>query len=196
MKSWTGEVYRATTYDVPLWVNPNRRNGRWNIAYDGCTQYMCLDSEAPLAEMLRGEDLTTESMVKSYRVQLWQLRVAEGAIVDYSTFEKAEKAGFDADALVEDDHERCQAEAKRLKSLGARGLLSPSAALPGSVNLTLFGPRSPIAWNTTVKLASSIPTQRLSEGNAPAGLVHRVRFYGRPHSALVDYRLGAERLFD
>jgi RES domain-containing protein len=193
MTSWAGEAYRATSYDVPLWVNPNRRDGRWNIAFDDCTQYMCLDSEAPFAEMLRGEDLTTEAAAKTYHVQLWQLRIDEGAIVDYSTFEKAEAAGFAADAMVEDDHERCQAEAQRLKSIGARGLLSPSAALPGSVNLTLFGPRAPIAWNTTVKLASSIPTQRLSEGSAPNGLVDRVRYYGQPHSALTAYRTGAKR---
>lgn len=195
MVTWTGIVYRATTYDVPLWVNPNRRNGRWNIAGDGCTQYACLDPEAPFAEMLRGEDLRTEADAKMFRTVLWQLRVDEGAIVDYSTFEKAEAAGFPADALVEDDHERCQAEAARLRGLGARGLLTPSAALATSTNLTLFGARSPVAWGTTVKLASSIPTQRLTEGNAPDGLVARVRFWGQPHAGLAEYQAAQRPLF-
>lgn len=186
-------VYRATSYDVPLWVNPNRLHGRFNRAGEGCTQYACLDSEAPFAEKLRAENLRTEAEVRTYRVTLWQLRIDEGAIVDYSTFERATAAGFPAAALVDDDHERCQAEAKRLLELGFRGLLSPSAALPESVNLTLFGPRSPIAWNTTVRLASSIPTQRLSQGNAPEGLVERVRFYGQPHASLDAYLRQSKR---
>jgi RES domain-containing protein len=188
MIAYSGVVYRATTYDVPLWVSPNRRDGRWNLAGDGCTQYFCLDAEAPYAEMLRGEDLQTEAEAKTFRTIVWQLRVDEGAIVDYTTFEKAEASGFDPAALVDDDHERCQVEAQRLKSLGAQGVLAPSAALPGSVNLTLFGARAPIAWTTTVKLASSIPVQRLTEGSAPPGLVTKVRFYGQPHVALVAYQ--------
>lgn len=188
MISWTGAVYRATSYDVPLWVNPNRLDGRWNLAGDGCTQYVCLDSEAPFAEKLRAENLRTEAESRTFSTTLWQLRIDEGAIVDYRTFEQASDVGFSPEALVDDDHERCQAEAQWLKSLGARGVLSPSAALPGTTNLTLFGPRSPIAWNTTVKLASSIPTQRLSTGNAPAGLVSRVRYYGDAHADLIQYQ--------
>jgi len=188
MVSWSGTVYRATSYDVPLWVHPNRRDGRWNRAGVGCTQYLCLDAQAPFAEMLRAEDLHTAEEVATYRIALWQLRIDEGAVVDYRTFEQAERAGFPPEALVEDDHERCQAEAARLQTFGARGLLSPSAALPGGVSLTLFGPRAPIAWDTTVKLASSVPTQRLIEGSAPFDLVARVRFFGQGHGPLERYR--------
>jgi RES domain-containing protein len=187
MTTFTGVVYRATTYDVPLWVSPNRRDGRWNLAGDGCTQYFCLDATAPHAEMIRGENLRTEAEVRTFRTILWQLRVDEGAIVDYSTFDKADAVGFEPAALVDDDHERCQVEAQRLKSLGAQGVLSPSAALPGSINLTVFGARAPIAWTTTVSLASSIPVQRLSEGSAPPGLVNQVRFYDQAHPLLVEY---------
>jgi hypothetical protein len=185
--TFTGSVYRATTYDVPLWVNSNRRDGRWNFAGDGSTQYFCLDAEAPYAEMLRGEDLRTEADARTFRTILWQLRVDEGAIVDYSTFEKAEALGFPPAGLVDDDHERCQIEAQRLRGLGFHGVLAPSAALPGSINLTVFGARSPVHWNTTVKLASAIPAQRLTEGSAPPGLVTRVRHYGSEHAGLVDY---------
>lgn len=184
---WTGAVFRATTYDVPLWVNPNRYNGRWNLAGDGSTQYFCLDAEAPYAEKLRSENLRTEAESQTYSIVLWQLRVDEGAIVDYSTFEKAETAGFPPDALVDDDHERCQVEAQRLKSLNIDGVLSPSAALPGSVNLTLFGPRIPVAWTSTVTLASALPAQRLTKGSAPPGLTDRVRYYGDAHAALIAF---------
>lgn len=193
--AWSGTVYRATTYDVPLWVLPNRRDGRWNAAGNGSTQYACLDSEAPFAEMLRGQDLRDEADAQTFRTVLWQLRVDEGAIVDYSTFAKAQAAGFPPDALVDDDQERCRAEAHRLQRLGVSGVLSPSAALPDSVNLTIFGPRVAVDWTTKVTLASMVPAQRLTEGGAPPGLVARTRFYGERHAGLVAYETGQEPLF-
>lgn len=193
---WEGLAYRVTSYDVPLWVNPNRRSGRWNIAGQGCTQYLCLDAEAPYAELLRYEDLRTEQAAQTYFSVLWQLRVADGAIVDYSTFEKAEAAGFPPEALVDDDHERCQAEAVWLLGHNVRGVLSPCAALPGSTNLTLFGPRTQGEWDARVKLASTVPTQRIAQGYPPPGLVSRTRFYGEPHADLADFRSGQRRLFE
>lgn len=180
-------AYRATSYDVPLWVNPNRRNGRWNVAGRRPTQYMSLDAESPFAEILRHEDLRTDEDASHYSATIWQLQVDDSLIVDYSTFELADAAGFEAEALVSDDHERCQAEAEWLASEGARGLLSPSAALPGNVNLTLFGARVAVPWNTTAELASSIPVQRLTTGHPPSGLAVRVRYFGQPEPRLEAY---------
>lgn len=191
--TWTGVAYRATSYDVPLWSRPNRRSGRWNIAGDGCTQYMCLDANAPFAETLRHEDLRTEAEAATYGTTIWQIRVDQGMVVDYSTFERAEAAGFSAEALVEDDHDRCQAEAARLKGDGMLGLLSPSAALPGSVNLTLFGPRVAIPWDATVSLASTMPAGKLTTGHPPTGLVSRVRYFGEVHTTLAAYLPGHSR---
>jgi RES domain-containing protein len=190
---WSGIAYRATTYDVPLWVNPNRREGRWNIASQDCTQYMSLDPLAPMAEMLRHEDLRTDQDASHYRTTLWEIRVEEGSVIDYGTFEKAAAAGFSPDALVEDDHERCQAEAQWLRNHGARAILSPSAALPGSVNLTLFGPRVQIPWASPVTLASTMPVQRLPTGSPPPGLAARVRFVGQPHAGLLAHQEAIRR---
>lgn len=180
-------VYRATSYDVPLRVAQNRRGGRWNLPGSGTTQYTCLDVEAPFAEMLRHEDLRLEEEAATFKTSLWQLRVNEGVVVDYSTFERAETAGFPPEALVDDDHEYCQREAQRLVSLGAGGVLSPSAALPGSINLTLFGPRVPIQWTANVEISTAIPAQPLATGQPPAGLVTRVRYFGDSHSGLSLY---------
>jgi RES domain-containing protein len=181
-------AYRATSYDVPLRPSANRRSGRWNTVRSGTAQYLCLDSEAPYAEKLRHEDLRTEQLAATYRTGLWVLQVNEGFVVDYSTFEKAEAAGFPPDALVDDNHERCQKEAQRLQDLGAGGVLSPSAALPGSTNLTLFGPRVPVKWGAkTAGVASAVPAQRLAEGSPPTGLVGRVRFFGMNHAALEQF---------
>jgi hypothetical protein len=180
-------VYRATSYDVPVRVSENRRAGRWNFARSGTVQYACLDVEAPFAEMLRHEDLRTEEDAAGFRTTLWQLRVNEGVVVDYSTFEKAERAGFPPEALVDDNLEPCQKEAHRLAGLGARGVLSPSAALPGSVNLALFGQRVPIQWEAEVQISSAIPVQRLVTGHPPEGLVSRVRHYGEAHPGLARH---------
>ena len=187
VRDWRGVAYRTTSYDVPLWINPNRRDGRWNIAGEHCAQYACLDAEAPHAEVLRHEDLRSEEAVSHYSTTLWQLRIEEGAVVDYSSFELAEAAGFSPEALVDDDHERCQAEAQWLISLGVGGLLAPSAALPGSVNLTLFGPRVAIDWSSRAALASSVPAQPLTTGHPPTGLTTRVRYFGQAHSLLTSY---------
>lgn len=193
--AWSGTAYRATTYDVPLWVSPNRRDGRWNQAGRDCTQYMSLDAEAPYAELLRCEDLRSEDEAQTFVTTLWQLRVREGAIADYSTFEKAEAAGFPPDALVDDDHERCRAESAFLRSHNVRGVLSPSAALPGSTSLTLFGPRVEVGWSTEPTLASMLPVQKLATGSPPRGLVRRVRFVGEAHAQFAEYRALQRRLF-
>ncbi len=191
--SWSGIAYRATSYDVPLWVNPNRRAGRWNMAGGECTQYMSLDAQAPIAEMLRHEDLRTDEAASHYRTTLWQMRVDEGCVVDYSTFEKAHAAGFPPEALVEDDHERCHAEALWLMDCGVRGLLSPSAARVGSVNLTVFGSRVHIPWNSRATLASAMAAQPISTGPPPTRLAASVRFFGEPHKGLLTYRETARR---
>jgi RES domain-containing protein len=138
--------------------------------------------------MLRHEDLRTEADAQMYSTDLWQIRVHEASIVDYSTFELADQASFPPEALVEDDHERCQAEAEWLKSRGVKGVLSPSAALPDSVSLTLFGARVEIQWASQPRLASQLPVQLLSRSHPPRGLASRVRFFGSPHPSLVAYR--------
>jgi RES domain-containing protein len=186
--TWSGLAYRVTSYDVPLWVSPNRRAGRWNRAGEGCTQYLALDAEAPWAEQLRYEDLRSEEDAGHYLGGLWQLRLDLGAVVDYSDFELAAAAGFPPEALVDDDYERCQSEAVWLASRGAIAVLSPSAALPGSTNLTVFGPRVQVSWSSTAALASAVPAQRLTTGHPPAGLTSRVRYFGHAHPGLERYR--------
>jgi RES domain-containing protein len=148
---------------------------------------MALDTEAPFAEAIRHEDLRTEDDASHYFATVWQLRIESEAIVDYTSFALADAAGFEADALVSDDHERCQAEAHWLMGQGARGVLSPSAALPGSVNLTLFGARVAVAWDATIELASSIPAQKLTTGRPPGGLTTRVRYFGQRDPLLDAY---------
>src|ERR1700753_572380 len=106
-----GVVYRATTYDTPLWVLPNRRPGRWSHPGSGTiAQYCALDVAGAVAELVRSEDLRDVEDARELRVSIWELRVDEGAIVDFSDPELAEEQGFSWAGLLADDWDSCQAE--------------------------------------------------------------------------------------
>jgi len=118
---------------------------------------------------------------------MWAAEVNVQQIADYSTFEKAAKAGFSPEALIDDDYERCQDEGKRLRMEGLQGVLAPSAALPGSLNLTIFGPRVACSWGVRPLLASSIPATKIAVGAPPEGMVERVRQAGDKHSLYEEF---------
>jgi hypothetical protein len=182
-------AYRYSNYDTPLWARPNTESGRWHTVGQPATQYFCLHPDGAWADLVRAENLRSEPEIEMIRTVIWSAMVSEAPVVDYSTFEKAVDQGFVADALVDDDHARCREEGSRLRDLGFQGILAPSAALPGTLNLTLFGPRVLAAWGTPPKLASSIPVCALARG-APAStnLTQRVRYQGSRHTDLVAYR--------
>jgi hypothetical protein len=179
--TFEGVAFRYSNYDTPFWVRPNTEPGRWHFIGDGPTQYLSATTDGAWADLIRSEDLHSESDVAMVRMPLWQARVDQSYVVDYSTFERAEQSGFAAEALIDDDHERCRAEGKRLRDLGYAGVLAPSAALPGATNLTLFGPRVSISWESEPTLASAIPAAVVTRGAPPQGLVTRVRLRGQLH---------------
>jgi len=197
-----GVVYRATTYDTCLWVSPNSRSGRWNDPQTGTiSQYCTLDVASALAEMVRSENLREVEDARELSVSIWELRIDEGAVVDYSIPSLAEHQGFEWDALVSDDWGPCQAEARRLITEGARGVIAPSAALPQGVTLTLFGPRTEIAWSVEPSLSIQIPARHILRGAPGDGLVRDTRFFGEPYpdlaprtaQSLFNLELNAER---
>jgi RES domain-containing protein len=180
-------AFRYSNYDAPFWVRPNSQPGRWHGAGDGPTQYLSVTTDGAWAELIRSEELRSEGEAALVRMPLWQARIDQSYVVDYSTFELAERSGFAADALVDDDQERCRAEGRRLRELGYSGVLAPSAALPGATNLTLFGPRVSTSWESEPTLASAIPAAVLAQGAPPPGLVARVRFRGQAHAELREH---------
>jgi RES domain-containing protein len=185
--TFEGVAYRYSNYDTPFWVRPNTQPGRWHTPGDGPTQYLSQTADGAWAELIRAENLRSETDVAMVRMPLWHARVDQSYVVDYSTFELAERSGFPADALVDDDQERCRAEGKRLRNLGYAGVLAPSAALPGATNLTLFGARVSIGWTSDPALASAIPAAVVTSGAPPPGLVSQVRFHGQTHPALEEH---------
>ncbi len=195
-KQCRGVAYRATTYDTPLWVSPNSRPGRWSHPEDRIVaQYCTLDVGSAVAEIVRYENLRQVDEAHELRVNIWELRIDEGAIVDYSTPRRASRQGFAWEPLVSDSWEECREEGKRLMGSGARGVLAPSAALPQGVALTLFGPRTEIAWTAEPNLSIQIPARHILHGVAPGDhLVRGTRFFDDPYPDLMP--TAADHLFD
>ncbi|MGC1851148.1 MAG: RES family NAD+ phosphorylase [Solirubrobacterales bacterium] len=183
-------AFRYSNYDTPFWVRPNSEPGRWHRVGDGPTQYLSASVEGAWAELIRAEGLRTESEVALVRMPIWVAEVQVHWIADYGSFQKAEEAGFAPDALIDDDFARCQEEGRRLRRAGFQGILAPSAALPGSLNLTLFGPRIASTLQLRSLLASSIPAMKVAVGAPPEGVVERVRQRGERHSLYEEFRAG------
>jgi RES domain-containing protein len=179
--------FRYSNYDTPFWVRPNSESGRWHRGGDGATQYLSTTVEGAWAELIRSEGLESDPEVALIRMPMWAAEVNVQQVVDYSTFEKAAKAGFPPEALIDDDYERCQDEGTRLRAEGLQGVLAPSAALPGSLNLTIFGPRVASSWGVRPLLASSVPATKIAVGAPPEGLVERVRQAGDKHSLYEEF---------
>jgi RES domain-containing protein len=189
--------YRYSSYDTPLWSRPNSQGGRWHSRGDGPTQYLALSTDGAWAELIRSEELTSEQEVSRVHIQMWEIQIDQALIIDYSSFEKAQDAGFDPKALISDDYARCRQEGARLRAAGYHGVLAPNAALPGERNLTLFGPRIASSWNRPKLLESSMPARVIAVGSPPTGLHDRVRRYGDPHSGLEAFlREHASRRLD
>jgi hypothetical protein len=185
--TFEGVAFRYSNYDTPFWVRSNTQAGRWHSVGDGATQYLSVTTDGAWADLIRSEQLRSEDEVAMVSMPLWQARIDQSYLVDYSTFDLAERSGFAAEALIDDDQQRCREEGRRLRDLGYAGVLAPSAALPGATNLTLFGPRVSTSWDSEPALSSAIPAAVLTQGAPPPGLVARVRFRGQVHTGLRDY---------
>ncbi|MGH2838846.1 MAG: RES family NAD+ phosphorylase [Solirubrobacteraceae bacterium] len=181
-------AHRYSSYDTPFWARENTQRGRWHVRGDGPTQYLSLSADGAWAELIRNEELTSEDEVAMVSVQMWAVTVNQAMIVNYSTFERAEAAGFDPGALIDEDYDRCQREGARLRQLNYSGILAPSAALPGAINLTLFGARMASTWNRPPLLASSLPATVITKGAPPPGLLTQVRQVGQPHTGFAAYK--------
>lgn len=167
-------AFRQTDYDVPFWARNNSYPARWNHAGDPPTQYWALHPDGAWAEFVRQEELTEEHEAQQIRRGLWVCRVPRGDLLDLRDPAVQEAEGVTTDDLTADDWGPCQALAERLRDRGCTGLLSPSAALPGCTNLTLFGGRRAIAWQRRPVLRSTVPSALLALGGPPAGIVGRV----------------------
>jgi RES domain len=182
-------AYRYSSYDTPFWARENSLAGRWHRRGDGPTQYLSMSTDGAWAELIRYEQLDTEYEVAMVSVSMWAAAITQRRVANYATFDLAEAAGLDPAALVDDDFEICQREGRRLRSLGFSGVIAPSAALPGAVNLTLFGPRFASHWDRRPLVDSAIPATIVAKGAPPPGLIDEVRRIGETHSGMAAHIL-------
>lgn len=180
--------FRYSSYDVPFWARANTTDERWHSVGDGPTQYLSATPDGAWAELIRNENLRSESDLRLVAMPLWQARVEQGQIADYRGFETAAEAGFDPETLIHDDHSACRKEGKRLREAGFAGVLYPSSALPGEENLVLFGAKILLPWGARRRLASGIPAARLTVGAPPADLLPRVRHVGARHAGFSEFQ--------
>jgi RES domain len=177
-------VYRQATYGNPLRTEPARRPARYHTeAETSPTQYLCLHPCGPFAELIRANSLQLPEQVRRVRERTWALRLEQDGLLEIS-FENAHEFGLAAGDLIDDDPTRCQHLASDLRSKGVTGIVVPSAALPGTKNVVLFGPRvgSPYLLEPlgAVDLPASITAH---DGRPIVSLLGQVRFRGDVHAA-------------
>jgi hypothetical protein len=131
--------------------------------------------------MVRHEDLRSAQAAREMRVSVWELQIDAAAIADYSTPKHAADKGFEWESLVDDSWDACQEEGRRILRAGGQGVLAPSAALSQGVALTLFGPRTEIAWGFEPSVSAQIPARKILHGAPGENLVEDTRFFGEPY---------------
>lgn len=184
-------AYRLASYATPLRALPSRVPARFHRGDEVTpTQYLCLHPLGPFAELMRGHDLRNAGQVAQVRARTWALVVELDGLLRIG-FDVAEEHGIRPGGLVGDNHRPCQALADRLRLAGVPGIVTPSAALPGTENVVLFGPRVGSPYLLPPLGAVDVPASVTAETGRPlVGLLERVRYRRRPHPALQAWRRG------
>ena len=184
-------AYRAASFGSPLRVEASRSAGRFNRPGDAPTQYLAFHPLGPLAEMIRAEDLRTVDDLREFRMRTWALRVDVEPFVEID-FAVADSYRITPDELVSDDHDACRNLAFTLRGAGVLGLIVPSAALPGTRNLVIFGERIAAGYlDDPVDPLLDVPASMTAgSAQAPDSLLELVRFRGMQHSALLAWHSG------
>lgn len=187
--------FRISDWDTPLRVDSHPVPGRFHRAGSPPTQYICLHPLGPWAEYLRYHDLRRPGDVADVRLNLWALRVDlnEAIEIDFEAADGNPELKVTPEDLVSDDYTNCQKLADRLRadSAAPKLIIVPNAALSGTRNLVIFGPRVQTPYDSAPIDAGDIPACALTRASQPPpGLLQRVRFSGHPHAALDAWRGG------
>jgi RES domain-containing protein len=167
--------------------SPDQESGRWHRKGQDYAQYLALAPLGAWAECTRYYSLRSSKQAREMRRNLWLVFVHETEIADLSTFDRYDACGLDPVTAV-GDHATSQALADDLRAADFRGVLSPSAALPGVVNLTLFGERYEKVLLTDLAVWSNpdvdawLPCQRVvAEAPLPVELCTETVFKTKKH---------------
>jgi RES domain-containing protein len=187
--------YRFAAYATPLRTVPAWQPARFSRGdEDEPTQYLALHPLGPLAELMRNAELRSTEQVHAISTRTWALEVPLDDLPEI-TFASAERFGITAEQLVGDDYAPCQELAVTLRRQ-AEGVIVPSAALPGTRNVVLFGPRVAAPYLTRPVSSLDIPASITADGaRPPMSLGEVVRFAGDTHAALDAWRNGIDFRF-
>lgn len=184
--------FRISSWDTPFWIGPNRWARRFNKRASGPVQYWSLHPQTPWAEILRGHGIRTADDARELRQRVWASRIRLPELHDVS-FENAPEHGLEPHQLVSDDYGACQEFGDRcLRDPGwPKAIRVPSAALPGTNNLVLFGPRVAVPYSLEPLSPEDTPASIAAEqAEAPPELIPFVRHYDDEHAALAAWRRG------
>lgn len=189
-------VFRHASYDSPWWAFPSPRTGRFHRAGSDTVQYLSLHPLGPAAELLR-HNVGPRGNPDDLLLNLW-VAVVDVDEVMRVDFGECAGYGLSPDELVGDDYAPTQALADTVRDGGAAAMIVPSAALPGTDNLVIFGARVLHPFLATSFVAEEIPTGHLSDAaSAPAEVAAHVRWFGARHAALEQWKAtGAYDPFD
>jgi hypothetical protein len=189
-------VFRHAAYDSPWWAFPSARGGRFHRAGEQTVQYLSLHPLGPAAEMLR-HNVGPDGDPDDVMLNLWTaaVDVEDVARID---FDDCDTHGRTVDELIGDDYSATQALADTVQATGAQAMIVPSAALPGTHNLILFGVRLLHPYLGEPIGAEEIPTGHLTDGARSAAEVSaHVRWFGNPHPSAEQWKAtGTYDLFD
>jgi hypothetical protein len=167
--------YRHCDYRTPLRSSfqPQRRPGRYHRGDEAePTQYLCLHPLGPHAEALRRFDARTPAAARLLDLRTWALELDVSELVEVAF----------AEAWVDDDYTACHDLAAAMRESGEPGLIVPSAALPGTRNVVVFGGRTSAPYGLSGLGATEVAASITGEhGCGLETLVERVRFRGEPH---------------
>lgn len=172
-------LFRYCGYDVPFWVLPNTRHGRWHSVGDEPTQYWSSTPDAAWAELIRFEGLRTEVELDLVRMPVWACRLPASQLLDLRNAETCAELEIDERDLVADDWSTCQRLGPGVRER-CSGVIAPSAALEGHASVTMFGARRMVDWRRRSALASATPACLVSVGRPRPGLLGKVRRRSEP----------------
>ena len=181
------QVFRHAAYDTPWWAFPSSRAGRFHRARHDTVQYLCLHPLGPAAEMLRHQ-IGPGGDPDHVLLNLWTAIVDVPDVTEID-FANCTDYGITPDELVGEDYAPTQHFADTVRQSGAPAMIVPSAALPGTHNLIVFGARVSHPYLQPVRMTEEVPTGHLTDGARPAAEVAaHVRWRGEPHSAADQFK--------
>ena len=183
-------AYRQAGYGNPLRTEPARGSARFHSGTEEtATQYLCLHPLGPFAELMRAHDLRSDEQLRHVRARTWALRMEVEELPEIG-FANAADFNIEPSELVADDQTACRELGARLRN-SLPGIVVPSAALPGTKNVVLFGPRVGSPYLLPAAGAVDVPASVTAERGRPlSSLLGHVRFQGAVHAELTAWLRG------